>query len=60
MLNGNPMLQLQESNFTKLCSTKSMLVVNGSFPGPTIRARRGDTVFVNVHNQGKYGVTIHW
>ncbi|XP_044510534.1 laccase-14-like isoform X2 [Mangifera indica] len=51
---------LQESNFTKLCSTKSMLVVNGSFPGPTIRARRGDTVFVNVHNQGKYGVTIHW
>ncbi|KAJ0024437.1 hypothetical protein Pint_07817 [Pistacia integerrima] len=51
---------LQESNFTKLCSTKSLLTVNGSFPGPTIKARRGDTVIVNVHNQGKYGVTIHW
>ena len=53
-------LQLKESNFTKLCSTKSMLTVNGSFPGPTIRAQKGDTVYVNVYNQGTYGVTLHW
>ena len=52
--------QLKETNFTKLCSTKSILTVNGTFPGPTIRVYKGDTVFVNVHNQGKYGVTIHW
>ncbi|XP_044510531.1 laccase-14-like [Mangifera indica] len=51
---------LQESNFTRMCSTKSMLTVNGSFPGPTIVARKGETVFVNVINQGTYGVTIHW
>ncbi|KAG7942869.1 hypothetical protein I3843_15G008600 [Carya illinoinensis] len=51
---------LKEKNFTRLCSTKSMLVVNGSFPGPVIRVHKGDTVFVNVHNQGYYGVTIHW
>ncbi|XP_044510717.1 putative laccase-9 [Mangifera indica] len=51
---------LQEANFTRLCSTKSMLTVNGSFPGPTIQARRGDTMYVNVINQGRYGVTIHW
>ncbi|XP_031276768.1 laccase-14-like [Pistacia vera] len=51
---------LQETNFTRLCSTKSMLTVNGKFPGPTIKARKGDTIFVNVHNQGNYGVTIHW
>ncbi|XP_044511574.1 laccase-14-like [Mangifera indica] len=51
---------LQEKNFTRLCSSKSMLTVNGSFPGPTIKARKGHTVFVNVHNQGNYGVTIHW
>ncbi|KAJ0025991.1 hypothetical protein Pint_07805 [Pistacia integerrima] len=51
---------LQEANFTKMCSTKSMLTVNGSFPGPTIQARKGDTIFVNVINQGTYGVTIHW
>uniref|UniRef100_A0A5B6ZWP8 Laccase n=1 Tax=Davidia involucrata TaxID=16924 RepID=A0A5B6ZWP8_DAVIN len=51
---------LQESNFTRLCETKSMLTVNDSFPGPVIHVQKGDTVFVNVHNQGKYGVTIHW
>ncbi|XP_030952115.1 laccase-15-like [Quercus lobata] len=51
---------LREKNFTRLCSTKSMLVVNDSFPGPVIRVHKGDTVFVNVHNEGYYGVTIHW
>ncbi|KAL6218276.1 hypothetical protein ACLB2K_011491 [Fragaria x ananassa] len=51
---------LKEANFTKLCSTKSAMVVNGSFPGPVITARKGDTVYVNVHNEGTYGVTIHW
>ncbi|XP_031395141.1 putative laccase-9 isoform X1 [Punica granatum] len=51
---------LKESNFTRLCSTKSMLTVNDSFPGPVIRVQKGDTVYVNVQNQGEYGVTIHW
>ncbi|GAV59979.1 Cu-oxidase domain-containing protein/Cu-oxidase_2 domain-containing protein/Cu-oxidase_3 domain-containing protein [Cephalotus follicularis] len=51
---------LKESNFTRLCSTKSMLVVNDSFPGPEIHVHKGDTVFVNVYNHGKYGVTLHW
>ncbi|GMI90756.1 laccase 14 [Hibiscus trionum] len=51
---------LQESQFTKLCSTKNILTVNGSFPGPEIRARRGDTVFVNVHNQGNSAVSMKW
>ncbi|KAA8538005.1 hypothetical protein F0562_027415 [Nyssa sinensis] len=35
---------LKESNFTRLCSTKSMLVVNGSFPGPVLYVHKGDTV----------------
>ncbi|KAJ9675430.1 hypothetical protein PVL29_024376 [Vitis rotundifolia] len=51
---------LKKSNFTRLCSTKSMLTVNESFPGPVIRIHRGDTVYVNVQNEGDYGVTIHW
>ncbi|KAL7245773.1 hypothetical protein ACSBR2_001000 [Camellia fascicularis] len=51
---------LKETNFTKLCVTKSMLTVNDSFPGPTIQVHKGDTAFVNVHNYGDYGVTIHW
>ncbi|XP_062160106.1 laccase-14-like isoform X1 [Alnus glutinosa] len=51
---------LREKNFTRLCNTKSMLVVNDSFPGPVIQVHKGDTVYVNVHNQGYYGVTLHW
>ncbi|XP_008245056.1 PREDICTED: putative laccase-9 [Prunus mume] len=51
---------LTESNFTRLCETKTILTVNGTLPGPTITVRKGDTAFVNVHNQGSYGVTIHW
>ncbi|XP_021819124.1 laccase-15-like [Prunus avium] len=51
---------LKETNFTRLCSTKSILTVNGSLPGPTITVQKGDTAFVNVHNQGLYGLTMHW
>ncbi|KAK9023697.1 hypothetical protein V6N11_003903 [Hibiscus sabdariffa] len=51
---------VRERNFTKLCNTTTLLVVNDSYPGPEIRVHRGDTVFVNVHNQGNYGFTVHW
>ncbi|BFG40990.1 hypothetical protein CerSpe_272640 [Prunus speciosa] len=51
---------LTESNFTRLCETKSILTVNGTLPGPTITVRKGDTAYVNVHNQGSYGLTLHW
>ncbi|TYH18719.1 hypothetical protein ES288_A05G295300v1 [Gossypium darwinii] len=51
---------LQETEITKLCSTKTILTVNGSFPGPQIRVRRGDTVYVNVHNQGRSAVSFDW
>ncbi|XP_010907627.1 laccase-22 [Elaeis guineensis] len=45
---------------TRLCSTKPIVTVNGRFPGPTLYAREGDNVLVNVINQVKYNVTIHW
>ncbi|KDP36042.1 hypothetical protein JCGZ_10008 [Jatropha curcas] len=51
---------LKDKNFTRLCSTKSALVVNESLPGPVLYVNKGDTVFVNVHNQGGFKVTIHW
>ncbi|EEF37628.1 laccase, putative [Ricinus communis] len=51
---------LEEKNFTRLCSTKSALVVNGSLPGPTVYVSKGDIMYVNVHNRGGYKVTIHW
>ncbi|XP_062009175.1 putative laccase-9 [Rosa rugosa] len=51
---------VKEVNFTRLCESKLMLVVNESFPGPELRARKGDTIYINVYNQGFYGFTIHW
>lgn len=48
------------TNVTKLCATKSIVTVNGKFPGPPIYAREGDTVIVKVINNVQYNVTIHW
>ncbi|GMH17170.1 hypothetical protein Nepgr_019011 [Nepenthes gracilis] len=51
---------LREKNFTRLCSTKSILTVNGKFPGPTLRSHRGESFIVDVYNRGSYNVTLHW
>ncbi|KAL3513988.1 hypothetical protein ACH5RR_026705 [Cinchona calisaya] len=51
---------IEETPYTRLCSTKNILTVNGQFPGPTLRIRQGDTAIVNVHNKGKENITIHW
>ncbi|KAL5721167.1 laccase [Ranunculus cassubicifolius] len=47
-------------NTTRLCGTKSIVTVNGNFPGPTIYAREDDTVLVKVVNHVKYNVSLHW
>ncbi|GAB4861039.1 hypothetical protein Ancab_036198 [Ancistrocladus abbreviatus] len=52
--------QVKEAVYTRLCSTKSILTVNGKFPGPTIYTRRGETVCVKVYNKSKYNITLHW
>ncbi|XP_034676688.1 laccase-15-like [Vitis riparia] len=51
---------VREASYTRLCSTKKMLTVNGQFPGPTIYAMKGETIIVDVYNKGKENVTIHW
>ncbi|XVE60850.1 hypothetical protein DITRI_Ditri05aG0159900 [Diplodiscus trichospermus] len=51
---------VKEASYTRLCSTKKILTVNGLFPGPTIQVQHGETIFVNINNQGKYNITIHW
>lgn len=45
---------------SRLCSTKTILTVNGKFPGPTLYAREGDNVLVKVVNHVPHNVTIHW
>ncbi|EYU41856.1 hypothetical protein MIMGU_mgv1a025828mg, partial [Erythranthe guttata] len=47
-------------NNTHVCLNKSIVTVNGKFPGPTIYAREGDTVLIRVINRVKYNVSIHW
>ncbi|RVW11735.1 Laccase-14 [Vitis vinifera] len=51
---------VREASYTRLCSTKNILTVNGQFPGPTIYAKKGETIIVDVYNRGKQNVTIHW
>ncbi|CAN6233438.1 unnamed protein product [Urochloa humidicola] len=51
---------IKETKVTRLCHEKTILTVNGQFPGPTIYARKGDVVIVNVYNQGNKNITLHW
>ncbi|VAH19889.1 unnamed protein product [Triticum turgidum subsp. durum] len=52
--------QVQMTSVTRLCGTKSIATVNGQFPGPTLHAREGDHVEVNVVNNSPYNMSIHW
>ncbi|CAK9165113.1 unnamed protein product [Ilex paraguariensis] len=47
-------------NVTRLCQTKTILTVNGKFPGPRIIAREGDRVLVKVVNHVSNNVSFHW
>ncbi|KAL9252324.1 Laccase-15-like protein [Drosera capensis] len=52
--------ELREVEYTRLCSTKKILTVNGHFPGQPIHVHKGETIIVDVYNGGTYNVTIHW
>ncbi|KAG6513303.1 hypothetical protein ZIOFF_023627 [Zingiber officinale] len=51
---------VQATAAKRLCETRSIITVNGQYPGPTIEARNGDALVVDVVNRAKYNVTIHW
>ncbi|XP_022684582.1 laccase-21 [Setaria italica] len=51
---------IKETKITRLCHETTILAVNDQFPGPTIYARKGDVVVVNVYNQGNKNITLHW
>ncbi|KAL0338298.1 UNVERIFIED_CONTAM: Laccase-17 [Sesamum angustifolium] len=51
---------IKMQNVTRLCQTKSIVTVNGQFPGPTITAREGDRLLVKVVNNVQHNVSIHW
>ncbi|KAH9960009.1 multicopper oxidase 2A [Russula dissimulans] len=39
---------------------KTMVVVNGMYPGPTIEVNQGDRLIINVHNNLRNDTSIHW
>ncbi|XP_050239501.1 laccase-17-like [Quercus robur] len=47
-------------NVTRLCHTKSIVTVNGQFPGPRIVAREGDHLLIKVVNHVQNNISIHW
>lgn len=54
------LLQITLRNATRLCRTKSIVTVNGQFPGPRIVVREGDRLVVKVVNHVRSDITIHW
>ncbi|KAK9940307.1 hypothetical protein M0R45_016975 [Rubus argutus] len=51
---------IQLQNVTRLCHTKSIVTVNGQFPGPRIVAREGDRLLIKVVNHVQNNISIHW
>ncbi|KAL1812538.1 hypothetical protein ACET3Z_022603 [Daucus carota] len=51
---------IQVNNVSRLCHAKPIVTVNGRFPGPTVYAREGDSVQINVTNNAQYNMSIHW
>ncbi|KAJ9564295.1 hypothetical protein OSB04_000261 [Centaurea solstitialis] len=51
---------IEVKNVSRLCHAKPIVTVNGGFPGPTVYAREGDRVLINVTNHAQYNISIHW
>ncbi|MBA0731558.1 hypothetical protein Golax_025583, partial [Gossypium laxum] len=51
---------IRVKNVSRLCHAKPIVTVNGRFPGPTVYAREGDRVLVDVTNYAQYNISIHW
>ncbi|XP_060201964.1 laccase-17-like [Lycium barbarum] len=52
--------EIKMQNVTRLCHTKSMVTVNGKFPGTRIVAREGDRLEIEVINNVQNNISIHW
>ncbi|KAL5724432.1 laccase [Ranunculus cassubicifolius] len=51
---------VQMKNVTRLCHRKSIVTVNGQFPGPKIFAREGDRLVIEVVNHVPNNISLHW
>ncbi|KAL6574259.1 hypothetical protein OROHE_001163 [Orobanche hederae] len=55
-----PQFVVADTPYSRLCSNKSILTVNGLFPGPTVNVNQGDTIVIKVVNNATENITIHW
>ncbi|MCI28921.1 laccase-17-like, partial [Trifolium medium] len=53
-------MQIRYQNVTRLCHKKSIVTVNGQFPGPRVVAREGDRLVIKVVNNVQNNISIHW
>ncbi|KAB2035349.1 hypothetical protein ES319_D04G146300v1 [Gossypium barbadense] len=51
---------VQNLTVNRLCNRHVITAANGRLPGPSIRAREGDTLIIHVFNKSPYNLTIHW
>ncbi|KAJ6399173.1 hypothetical protein OIU77_019842 [Salix suchowensis] len=51
---------VKDAPYTRLCSTKNIMTVNGQFPGPTLYVTTGETIVVDVINKSPHNITMHW
>lgn len=59
-IHSSNLLQIKLQNVTRLCHTKTMVTVNGKFPGPRIVAREGDQLLIKVVNHVQNNISLHW
>jgi hypothetical protein len=52
--------QLGYLNVTRLNKTKTIVAVNGQFPGPAVYANEGDRLVIKLTSNVKENVSIHW
>ncbi|XVE79671.1 hypothetical protein DITRI_Ditri14bG0076800 [Diplodiscus trichospermus] len=52
--------EIKLHNVTRLGHTKSIVSVNGQFPGTRIVAREGDQLLIKVVNHVSNNISIHW
>ncbi|KAG5095117.1 hypothetical protein JHK84_050705 [Glycine max] len=50
---------IKYQNVSRLCHTKSVVTVNGQFPGPRIVAREGDRLLIKVTSHVQNNISIH-
>ncbi|XP_078446928.1 laccase-7-like [Wolffia australiana] len=51
---------VREMKIQRLCQERTIVAVNGIFPGPTVHAREGDRVAIRVINESPYNMSVHW